>query len=143
MKIFTVIYSIGGFAREDFSNPAVAGIFTDEKIANIVCKATGSNAKVVPLELDYIAPGYISFAKEVLGINLVKLMEEQEANLEEMSEFNRKCLMTAEDFETDHKSGFLLSCDGSGNWATEKMISNISCFNTRPEWATHVCWFNN
>ncbi len=32
--------------------------------------------------------------------------------------------------------------DGTGNWATETEMSAISCFAPRPEWATHVVWFN-
>lgn len=62
--------------------------------------------------------------------------------LREQSDLDRECLMTAEDFLEEAGRGFIPS-DGSGYWATENMVSGVSCWNKQPKWATHVCWFNN
>lgn len=143
MELFIVVYSVGGFTREDNSTPEVAGIFTKEKIAEIIRKASGPNAKVVKIELDKILPGHMSFAKEVLNIDLEKILKEEKLGFEELSEFDRECIMSAEEFLEDKESGFLIPSDGTGYWATESMVSKVWCFNAQPEWATHVCWYNN
>ena len=142
MELFAVIYTVGGFAREDAPNAAIAGIFTDEKIADIVCKTAGFGAKVVPVELDKVALGYISSAKELFNINLVKILKEKALGFRELDELDSECLMTAEEFKEHTDCGGIMSCDGHGNWATDKMVSEVSCWNEKPEWATHVCWYN-
>ena len=142
MKLFAVIYSVGGFAREDAATPSIAGIYSDEKIADTVRKAAGVGAKVVPVELDEIAPGYLDFAKQVLNIDLNQIQEDKRLGMKDISEFDRECLMTAEEFDQDADSGFLTSDDGSGYWATDKKVSRVSCWSSQPEWATHVCWYN-
>ncbi len=60
-----------------------------------------------------------------------------------MSSFDEKCKVTAEEFIQDKESGFINEDDGQGYWATETMISKLSCFYVKPDWATHVCWYNN
>lgn len=142
MELLAVIYSVGGFAREDAANPAIAGIFTDPKIAEVVRKAAGHGAKIVPVEVDKIAPGYVSFASEVLNIDLLKIVQDKALGLKEFDDLDRDCLMTAQEYIEDADNGFLTCDDGNGYWATEKMISNVSCTKSQPEWATHVCWYN-
>lgn len=142
MKLFAVIYTVGGFAREDAPNAAIAGIYTDEKVADIICKCVGYGAKVVSVTLDEIAAGHISFAKEVLNIDLTKILKEKELGLKEFSELDKECLMSIEEFKNDADNGFLTSDDGHGYWATDKKVSNLSCWREQPEWATNVCWYN-
>ena len=50
--------------------------------------------------------------------------------------------MTAEAFLQDEEAGFLTGNDGSGFWATATHRSDLSTYAPRPEWATHVLWFN-
>ena len=50
--------------------------------------------------------------------------------------------MTADDFEKTVESGMIIEDDGTGYWATEDGISKIDCFTKKPQWATHVAWFN-
>ena len=69
-------------------------------------------------------------------------MKEKELGLKELDDFDRECLMTAQEFLDGANTGFLTSDDGSGYWATEKMVSRLSCWSEKPEWATHACWFN-
>jgi hypothetical protein len=142
MELLAVIYTVGGFAREDASKAAIAGIFTDPKIAETVRKAAGYDAKVVTVTLDKIAPGYINFAKEVLNIDLAEILQEKELGLREFSDLDKRCLMSAEEFMQDEESGGITGDDGHGYWATDKKVSNVSCWREKPEWATHVCWYN-
>lgn len=142
MKIFAVIHTVGGFAREDAPTASIAGLYTDEKIADIVRKAAGVGAKVVPVNLDEVLPGYIDFAKQVLNIDLAQILKEKDLGLKEMDEFDLECLMSAEEFLDYADSGTIIPDDGSGYWATENKISRISCWVDQPDWATHVCWFN-
>ena len=41
------------------------------------------------------------------------------------------------------KRGEITKDDGEGYWGTDLGYSNIDCFDEKPEWATHVAWFNN
>lgn len=50
--------------------------------------------------------------------------------------------MTAEEFVEAENDGFLTGDDGNGVWATETHKSDISTRADRPDWATHVLWFN-
>lgn len=142
MKLFAVINTVGGFAREDASNASIEGLFTDEQIAEIVRKACGSSAKVVEVQVDEVKPGYIDFAKHVLNIDLAKIIMEKQFGIKDMEGFELDCLMSAEEFLDYADSGAFISDDGSGYWATDKKISNVSCWSQKPDWATHVCWFN-
>ena len=53
-----------------------------------------------------------------------------------------ECLMTAEDFLREDDLGMLTSDDGSGVWATQTHKSDVSTSVDKPEWATHVVWYN-
>lgn len=50
--------------------------------------------------------------------------------------------MTAEEFRGCVGAGLFTYDDGSGNWCTETELSDVSCWTIRPEWATHVMWYN-
>ena len=66
-KMYVVMHSVGGYCREDADRPACAGVFTSEDVANTVSKVV--HGSVVPVEVDYIAPGYIDTAR-VFGFKL-------------------------------------------------------------------------
>lgn len=51
-------------------------------------------------------------------------------------------LMTADDFREGYESGMLTCDDGSGVWATATQKSDVPCGATKPDWATHVVWYN-
>lgn len=52
-------------------------------------------------------------------------------------------LLTLEEWEeATVKSNMITEHDGFGEWATESHTSNVSCWHPRPEWATHVMWYN-
>lgn len=56
---------------------------------------------------------------------------------------NYSDIFTIEEFENDRSMGALISDDGSGYWSTETERSNISVWSyEKPEWATHVAWYN-
>lgn len=63
-------------------------------------------------------------------------------HLKPFSGSDERCLMTAAEFEEGEESGGLTSEDGSGYWATATQRSDISTSQPRPDWATHVVWFN-
>lgn len=140
MQLFAVLHSIGGFAREDSATPSIAGVYSDENIAVIVARA--SNGFVKEITLDYIAPGYINFAQEVLNIDLANQLKEKQFGLEDMNDLDKECHIDAQEFLEDAASGFFTGDDGHGYWATNDKVSSVSCWQDRPEWATHVCWFN-
>jgi hypothetical protein len=48
-------------------------------------------------------------------------------------------LMTWEEFSEDVDGGMLIDYDGFGELATGDRVSTIK---VRPEWATHVLWYN-
>lgn len=51
--------------------------------------------------------------------------------------------MTAEDFEECVQCSCFIPYDGDGNWATVDGESKLNVWeNARPEWATHVVWYN-
>jgi len=62
--------------------------------------------------------------------------------LKPFSGSDARCLMTAQEFEEGDAQGVLTSDDGNGYWATETQKSTISCNQPRPDWATHVVWYN-
>ena len=142
MELFAVIYSMGGYCRGDATIPKLAGIYTDLKVAEKV-RSCVSGSTIQKVKLDEIAPGYVDFAKNVLGVDILKLQEKNKAQFVPMSDFALKCRMTVEEFQECEDGGGIISGDGVGNWATETEESNVSCFSPKPEWATHVCWYNN
>ena len=142
MKIYAVIYSVGGFTKEDVYRPAIAGVYTNNKIAEAVKKSVGYGASVVSLEMNEISPGYIKFAKEILKIDIEKMLEEEQVGLRDLNKLDQECLMEADEFLSYCNSGAIIPDDGFGYWATDKKISDISAFENQPTWATHVCWYN-
>lgn len=48
-------------------------------------------------------------------------------------------MFSAEDWGED---GAMWSCDGIGYWCHGNLESDVSCFETRPEWADSVAWYN-
>lgn len=143
MKLFVVTHIMKNMSKEDKTNIEIAGIFTEEKIAEIVSKSSDSIGKVTEIEVDKILPSYVKFAKEVLNIDLEKIQREKELGFKDLSEFDRECIMPASEFLKDKENGFLIPSDGDGYWATENFVSKIWCFSEQPAWATHVCWYNN
>lgn len=142
MKLYCVIYSIDGYAKEDPAIPQVAGIFDDEKVAQKI-KSCVSNSSIKEIELNDIAPGYINHLKELFNIDIQNFQKKQSANLKPLSKLDKECLMLVDEFEEDVKIGMLSSSDGVGYWATNDSVSTINCFSSKPSWATHVCWYNN
>ena len=63
MKLYIVFGSISGFARGDRDEPVVYGAFTDEMTARKVRIVT--HGKIKEVELDKVAPGYLSAIKEL------------------------------------------------------------------------------
>ena len=63
----------------------------------------------------------------------------------EMSKLDLKSgdLMTVKEFISHRDARVFLPYDGSGNWATATHESNWSVWTIeKPEWATHVMWYN-
>mgnify|MGYP001250097380 CR=1 FL=1 len=46
------------------------------------------------------------------------------------------------DWDDYVKMGAFIPDDGDGYWATEKEYAYISAWDPKPDWATHVVWFN-
>lgn len=67
--LYVVTYQAGGFAREDTPVACVAGIYSDQAVAETVRKAVGHSAAVTPLELDHIPAGYLQ-TLQALGLKL-------------------------------------------------------------------------
>lgn len=44
--------------------------------------------------------------------------------------------------EEEFDPTFCSPWDGSGYWATATEMSDLDVFSPRPDWATHVMWFN-
>ena len=61
--LYAVVYSMSQYAP-----PQCAGVYSDEKMANLVAKVNFGSA-VVPVELDHIHPGHQSHL-EALGYKL-------------------------------------------------------------------------
>ncbi len=51
-------------------------------------------------------------------------------------------VFTLEDWDKSVVAGAFIPDDGDGYWATEKQYAHISVWDTKPDWATHVVWFN-
>ena len=52
------------------------------------------------------------------------------------------CKYTLEEFKAAVEEGSITDDDGQGYWGTGLGYSHIDCFDEKPEWATHVAWFN-
>lgn len=62
-------------------------------------------------------------------------------NLEPIPEYAH--VMSEKEWNESVESGCFIPYDGSGYWATEKgMDPNADAFYPKPDWATHVAWFN-
>jgi hypothetical protein len=72
--LYLVISTISGYTREDAPEAHACGVYTDEKVAKAVARVTHS--KVVPLELDKIAPGHLE-AFKAFGIKLEGITDVQ------------------------------------------------------------------
>lgn len=53
-------------------------------------------------------------------------------------------VMAASEFIAAVNDGFFIPYDGDGYWSTEEGMTEASVWNggRKPEWATHVVWFN-
>lgn len=52
-------------------------------------------------------------------------------------------VMSSEVWDMCVSVGAFIPDDGSGYWCkNDKYESNVSCWSPRPEWATHVAWYN-
>lgn len=52
-------------------------------------------------------------------------------------------LFTLEEFVSSVKYGAITSDDGIGYWATETHEdTKLDCWSPKPDWATHVAWYN-
>ena len=141
MQMFAVIYSIdydGNYA----SSPEIAGVYVNESIANTIAKTVGGNAKVVPIILNEVKNTHVNVVKQNFNIDIITLVKEENFGLKNLNSLDCECLMSSQEFLEDVSLGCITSDDGSGYWATETQISEVSCWNSMPEWATHVCWFN-
>lgn len=74
-------------------------------------------------------------------ISEIKAKAPVEDWLEPLNDLAKQSLMTAEEFEESYDTGGINSDDGDGYWATDKVKSEISCFDIRPDWATHVVFY--
>lgn len=73
MKLYCVMYMVGGYAREDAANAQIVGIFTDKQIADKVRLCVSGEIKEV--ELNAVAAGYQKTALELFGVNLQDMLE--------------------------------------------------------------------
>ena len=139
--MFAVIYSVD-YDSNYTSSPEIAGVYVNESIANTIAKTVGGNAKVVPVILNEVKNTHVNAVKNIFNIDIITLVKEEDFGLKKMNSLDYECLMSSQEFLEDVSFGCITSDDGSGYWATETKISEFSCWNSRPEWATHVCWFN-
>lgn len=52
-------------------------------------------------------------------------------------------VMSAEDWSNCVRVGAFIPDDGDGYWCKNGIYeSNVSCWKPKPEWATHVAWYN-
>lgn len=58
------------------------------------------------------------------------------------SDFDFECQMRLDEFILFESYGTFTPDDGFGNYGTETHVSNVSCWEEPPEWATHVYWYN-
>ena len=142
-NLYVVVSLSGGYTRQDSGEAAVLGVFTHEEIAQHVKSVSGPSAKIQEIKLNQIYPGIAQAIKEIKNLDIIELSMNMQAGMIELSDFDRTCLMTAEEFESEVDHDTICESDGIGYWATNTKVSEISCFDSRPDWATHVCWYNN
>lgn len=70
MKLYAVLGTIGGYAREDAPEANLVGIYTDPDVASQVSLAA-SGCRVEEITLDFIPPGYLKTA-EAIGLPIGK-----------------------------------------------------------------------
>lgn len=89
---------------------------------------------ILLLDTPMIFPGELQAAKAVVfsGFALEKITEK----LEPLPKYVD--LITVEEFGDGY--GYL--GDGEGYWATTTAMSRESCCLPKPDWATHIAWFN-
>lgn len=68
MKVYVVAKMIGGYAREDYPNIDIVGVYTEESKAKIV--ATVSHGRYYEIKVDHIHPG-IKQDATAFGYNLL------------------------------------------------------------------------
>lgn len=142
-ELYVVVNLSGGYTRDDQGLSNVVGIFTHKEIAEHVKSVSGPSAHIQEVKLKHIHPGLIHAIKEIRNIDILELSMNIQASLIDLSDRDKECLMSAEEFESEVDHYMICESDGEGYWATSKKVSEISCFEPRPEWATHVCWYNN
>lgn len=141
--LYAVVSLTGGYTRECPGDPQILGVYTEKEIAEHIKSVSGISAKVQEIKLNHIHSGIAQAIKEIKNIDIVELSINMQAGLLDLSAIDIECLRTAEEFESEIDHGMVCESDGFGYWATDKKVSEISCFQPRPEWATHVCWYNN
>lgn len=53
-------------------------------------------------------------------------------------------IMSLSDWDYSVKCRLFIPDDGIGYWMKDSTTeSNVSCWDPRPSWATHVAWYNN
>ena len=96
-----------------------------EKLIEVTARMCCEN--VYPIDAKFIL--------EKLGFEHYPVWEEHE---------DYAYIMSAEEWEEARDAGSFIPYDGHGYWAKEKEHSNFNVwdFTERPEWATHVAWYN-
>ena len=51
-------------------------------------------------------------------------------------------LLTLFQWDIHVEHGSIMSGDGTGYWATDTERSDVDCWADKPDWATHVAWYN-
>ncbi len=143
MKLYVVTSVISGYAREDADQTTVAGVFSDPSVADYIRKAAGFNSAVHIVEVNEVKDGYSQYLTDLYHIDIKGMIKLKQAGLRPMDNFDLAHRMSADEFTIEATDGCFTSDDGVGYWATSDMVSSISCFRPLPEWATHVCWYNN
>ncbi len=73
-KLHVVVHLVGGYAREDSPQAAIAGVYTCADKAELVRLCAGPGAIVQDVLLDAIPPGYVAAAKELFPDRAAKLL---------------------------------------------------------------------
>ncbi len=73
-KLHVVVHLVGGYAREDSPQPAIAGVYTCADKAELVRLCAGQGAIVQEVILDAIPPGYVAAAKELFSERAANLI---------------------------------------------------------------------
>lgn len=87
---------------------------------------------------DYISEDDVKLLDEVLQSRI----KQSKVELTPASEFDLECQMSLEEFLVSAQYGAITPDDGCGNYGTEDLVSNVSCWEDVPKWATKVYWYN-